>query len=377
MMRSNLRVILALGLSFAASAPALIVLDQEGGEIIVATRAAAAYDSNIFTNGDGTSDLIFNLKPLAKFRRTGGLLELDAQAGVDFGLYLDNSDQNYQDLNAGFTLSYPNGIESRFYSTFSANYDQTTIPDAVVGDILRLDSTSVVLTGRYRFNEKLSLRGQVDFLDRSYDGSDLANGMSRTGGRLDGIWSYSDKLDLYAGYRFRDISTDGIFDLGGNSNMLLVGAKGSLSPKVVGIIEAGYQNRSFSAGVSDQSEPYFDIGLSWSVSERLIVSLDLIQDFDLASNNFLVNPLSVSLEGAYDWYEKLTSTVAVEYYDFQYVGLLEGRGDEMIRLRAGLDYRVSDSQSLDISLSYSDRSSSVGSANFERFMLGFGYTLIY
>lgn len=366
----------ALALSTVTSLPAFLVMDDEGGELVLASRVAAQYDSNIFANAEGESDLIWSLRPLLQFRREAGLVHFHATAGLDLGVYSSNSEQNYEDFRSNISISFPNGVSARHFSSASLSFNQNTLADPVVGEILQLDEFQARFRTHYQLTDRIKTRLNLGYYDRNYNREGSSN-FKRSGVRFEGVYRFSDKLDLYGGYRYRGIDNGGILNVGGSSNLFLVGAEGELAAKLLGRIELGIQSRSYDIGLSDQTEPYFDIGLSWSATERVILSLDVLQDFEVTANNLSVNPLNVELEALYDWNDKIDVACSVAYLDLNYTGLLEGRNDEVNRFRVRVDYDLTKRQSLDFSLSYSDRSSSLSRANYDRIRTQFGYSFIF
>jgi len=364
------------------SASAFIVFDNENGEIAFTVRAGIEYDSNIFANRSEVSDTVWVATPKFQFRRDAGLITVDADLGIDTGWYADHPFQDYEDFKSGVTALYANP-GGKLDASVTARFDENTQADAVVGNILSYEETQFRASIRYQLLDKIAVRFLPTYVNRTYANPENANeftrfnDLTRTGMRFDVAYNYSPKLDVIAGYRFRDIDNPGRISVSGASNLLLLGVEGEITPKITGIAEVGFQNRSFDSGRADDSATYFNIGMSYALSDRTSIDLNIEQDYEVAANNLAIDPFSIGLSVSHSWNDKVVTNAGVEWVKYNYTGQDTDRSDDLFIGSVRGQYYLTPRSSLDAGVSWLSRSSDSEFADYSRLRGSLGVNVTF
>jgi len=364
---------------------ALIVFDNENGELALTTRIGYEYDSNIFGSADEVSDTIIVATPKFQFRRDSGLIQLDASAGIDTGWYTDNSFFDYEDFKSDIVLSYPNEVEGRLYLVLGYGYNQNTEVDSFLGGIQNYDDISAFLSARYRLTDRFGLRFLPKYRSREYEKvEDMDNFLfgqlsdwDQTSYRFDLTYNYSPKLELLVGYRYNDIDSPGRANVSGTSNLLLVGLEGEITPKIDGIIEVGAQSRTFDADLSDLTAAYFNVELSYALTDRTSLGLSIGQDFDIASTGVAVSPFVIGVSAAHSWNSKFATNVELGWLSYNFNGIDVDRTDTLLRGTVTGEYTLTDRSAVDARLIWQSRDSDNEFLNYSRLRAQLGMTFTF
>jgi len=116
------------------------------GEVNLDLTASATYDSNVFGSPAATGDFYGTLTPHAVYTRKAGAIEAEANVGVSFERYLDQTQLNAANVNADATLRLAADPASRNLSgSVGASYHESSDVNADVN--ARINSKTTALTG--------------------------------------------------------------------------------------------------------------------------------------------------------------------------------------------------------------------------------------
>jgi polysaccharide biosynthesis protein VpsM len=292
-MKNSLRITL-ISVSLAAgsyAAPFMAIGD--GAELFLTGTLGVRADDNIFLSS-GTalnprlpvsatnpmnseeSDIIFDIAPgvdltFGKGSQLKGSLTL-----VDlFTNYSDNSDLNTNLFSGDFVTRYDDG---KLKLGFNAGYhelNQNTVDVRAAGTLVRRDIFSVGGNGEVEISQITSVGGGVEFVHENYKRRGYTDSDTLTI-PIDFYYKWTPKLDLSAGYRYRDTQVD----IGSDStdHFFNVGARGEFSPKLTGKLAVGLNTRNLDRG-GDESAFGADASFAYEISPKTTLQFGASKDF--------------------------------------------------------------------------------------------------
>lgn len=287
----------AVLLSAVPSVGLSLGLEIADGSLVPSLSGTLGYDSNTFANANEEGDAYATLTPALEFARGKGLIVLHANAGVNIIRFNDFTNQNAEDFFGALEVSYPNRPDATLVGTFDLGWRQSSGTNEFLGTRTETNVLKVGAGLQRRVSQKLSLRGSAGYQQSE----------ARTAGLSDvdvwavdggAVFTYSEKLDVLGGYRYRHTETGGgqRAALDADDHLLRVGAEGQLMPKIVGHAAVGVQYRLFhDSDQSDSVSPYADASLAWNPSERTVVTLAGSKDFQATADDRSVDRTNASL----------------------------------------------------------------------------------
>lgn len=363
---------MTLGLFLAPPRKAEALAPFLDGRIDLHVRAIATYDSNVFTNTNEEDDLYFTLNPEIEYTRTAGVLNLGVQTGVELIRFIDFTNQDTEDFYGVLTLSYPNrpGVNPRYLS-FDLGWRQKSDVNENLGTRTRSEIFSTGLTFRNNLSARFGYRVMGSFSNEQFkreDFSELDIGVIGA----DAIYIYSDQLEAFVGYRYRNSQTGGLTDTGLSidDHLLQAGVEGQLSAKVVGRASVGIQNRSFSNELGDSVRPYGMASLDWTPRERSVITLHAENDFDVAANDRSVDRSSIHLSLDQEIYAGLSVEPRLSYAKVR-LRRADGRtrDDDRYGVGVGLTYELAAGATVGLRLTYLKRQSTEEFFDYGRHMV--------
>lgn len=329
----------ALCLVFAASAREgrAMVPFMDGG-IFVHVEAMATHDTNIFANAKEEADSYLTLIPAVEYRRTAGTLHLQGLAGVEVQRFFEFSGQDTEDLFASLNLTTsnrpgrnPNQLE------FDIEWMQRSTTREDIGLRTRSDDLNAFVMGRKQVSDRLGLRGTASYGNEQFRESALSE--IRTWSiATDGVHIYSDNLETFIGYRYRHTETEGVTrdSLTINDHLLQIGAEGQLSARIIGLIAAGVQQRTFEESeLNDQVRPYGTASLTWTPRSRSEFVLLGLKDFAVTPDDRSVDQTKLRLILKQGIYRGFSMEPQVSYANVK-VERSTGRGRQDDRFEIGM-----------------------------------------
>ena len=357
--------LLSLSLSLFAGVLFAVTLPEDEGSLQFKNEISATHDSNIHGRDDGESDLEFVYAPTLSFSRQSGIIGLDASVGGAFGFFADNDDQNYENFNSRFALTYPQDDSIPYTISFGGGYSQTTQIDAFLGDRIEVEQLGFNGGLRYNVNERWGFRVNGHWSDIAYD---LAGRTKQEtwGAGLDFIYRYSDKLDFAFGYAYAETTAS----LDTQDQTFRLQAEGELTPKITGTLGLGYQLRETDFGNS--GDPYVNINLAWAVNERIEVAATGSIGFLTTSSGASGQQSSVGLAASMALGNSVTASAGVSYQETSYDEFGLDRSDEGIIFQTALLWQFNQNATFTATASYGDNQSDTDRLTYDRFRLGVG-----
>lgn len=310
----RLGLLLVALLALTPFARALVNFDGTRNQLYVFGGLTFGYDSNIYAEAEGRGDYSIIAQAGTELKRKAGLIAVDFTAKVDVVHYGEFTEEDSVNPNFALTLTKDSG---RTTGSFSVSAYRETRSDAAVN--LRTSSLNypVSLDLRYPVHEKLYLTSDTEYVHRTYEDNAALVDYSDISEALDFFYTYSSKLDLLAGYRFR-LSEAAVYGRA-YDHWFSVGATGGILPKLTGTFRVGYQLRDVEIGSPDHYDHFnFMAGLTWPVMRKLSISLNALRDFGTIATGESVDTSSLSLAALYTYNSKLqfTSSVGTGRNDF-------------------------------------------------------------
>lgn len=356
-----------LGIAAFASglipARALINLDGTRNQLFVFGSVTFGYDSNIFSDSNGTGDYTVTGSVGAEIKRKAGIIGVNATGRLNYSTYGSHSDENSFDPN--FQVEFTKGTGRTTGSLAISAYRESRSDSAVN---LRTNSWNfpVALGLKYPVNDRYYVASQTAFLRRSYvDNASLANLTDYSQG-LDVFYVYTSKLDLLGGYRIRVSQTslgDDTYD-----HWFNLGASGGLFAKLNGTVRVGYQFRNVVGGTNDTYSHLNALAsVTWPLSRKLNLTGALSRDFTTIATGASVDSTSASLRAIYSFSRKLEFNAGLAAGHNRFLGTPPPqRRDTFFSFDAGANYRMNEHLQVGASYTYFRNWSTFAFSDFDR-----------
>jgi len=241
----------------AYAAPFLAIGD--GAELFATGTLGVRADDNIFLAKNATSDTIFDITPGAEItfgkdaQLKGSLTLVDA-----FSNYSSHSGLNTNLFSGDFVTNYDDG---KLKLGFDAGYHELNQNTVDNRGLTRRDVSNLAGNFETEISEITSIGGGVTYTHTRYKRAGYGDSDDTTV-PLNFYYKMTPKLDVSAGYQYRDYTTT----VGSDSkdNYLNVGARGEFTPLLTGQFRIGYLDRKISG-----SNSFNMLGLDGSLSFAL------------------------------------------------------------------------------------------------------------
>jgi len=296
------RWLIAGGLAAAIALPASLhgLMEVGQGRLDVTLKAKGEHNSNVFANANEIHDLLFTFTPSVEFSQATGLTNIDLRAGVDIIRFDSLGEQDTEDFFVGGSISYPNrpqGIRTQFHA--DAGWMEITSADEALGERIESNRWHIETGVRSDYSDRLAIRGAFHYSERDYDLHRRFSHEDTLRLSADSVWIYSEKLETFLGYQYREANTEGTAGrepINARDHRVTIGAEGELQPKVTGGVSAGFQARRFrSSDRPSTTRPYFGAHVEWVPTEMSTLILDAEQDFSNTPDDRSINTSTVAL----------------------------------------------------------------------------------
>jgi hypothetical protein len=347
----------------AGNAYALLRFNEGRDQIFVNASLSIGFDSNIYANSGGTSDVVTNTTFGLEYARRAGLISVNANADWNLGSFADNSDSDFANPSLGLELVKNSG---RTTGSFTLGASQQSQADPNVN--LRTESWnySAGLNWKYPVIQRYSLAGSfgysiLDYLDNSAGLVDL-NTYSAS---LDLFYTYTSQRDLILGYRIRESDTSNNSTTTDHS--ITAGVSGKILSKLNGTVRAGYQIRNDNATGESYGSFTASASTTWTVNKKTTLTGSLTKDFSTTGTDSSVDSTRANLDAQYiitnRW--SLYSGIGGGYSEFLN-GVDSGREDYYFTWSAGINYNLNDHFKASLTYSYFRNWSNRTNSDFER-----------
>jgi hypothetical protein len=376
---------------------ALAFEEIDHGALLLATTAAATYDSDIQGGPNANSDFIYSLYPDLLYKEDQSLLKVNAGAGITFQRYETYTQYNSNDADGHLNMDLGPSESLPLSGTFDNSYVEKTDVDYDLNARVHTKTLSSALNGLYTLSRQLSIgaTGSYVRIDRGSDGTQLMEGGGASlnyqdflnaanvslqynrleasassvegGPTLDQISNsysvvvsrpiYDDiKASATYGYRFLSRSADETEDSepDADGSYYSVSLDGpflppNAFPKLKSLLSISYE-RATTPGINDQGGNRLVAAahLTWSATDTTNLGVTADHSQELASNNLTVVSTDFLANVGQDIGHFVHAEVGGGYSRREYIGI--ARTDNVGTGYAHINYHAT--KALTVSLNY-------------------------
>ena len=351
---------------FLAAAPAKAVAPMgDDAELFITGVATASENDNIFlSHANATSSGIFDLVPglSYEFGKKNSLVTGKLAYSEDFQMFSKSGSQlDYQLANVLFAMKYDDAankfdLNANYYQADQAQVGIQNLAYLVKRDIYHVDGTDEV-----GLTAKSSVAVGASYDDTHYHQSGYVD-YQYTTVPVNVYFKVEPKLDLSAGFRYRDDSLNNTGGLNGTNYFTNVGARGEFTPSLTGQFNVGYQEEKL-----DNGRKFDGFGaisnFIYAADPKTTVNFGVSDDFsysalgqgfrssglNLGFNASLTDQWSVNGLAGYNLYHYTTTTQRDNFYS----------------ARVGVSYIVNRYLTLSVGYTYSQDDSNILADSFK------------
>lgn len=346
------------------NALSLVSIDDGRNKLFVNASVSYTWDSNIYSIRDGESDSIYTASVGLDYARRAGFITVNAGAYVDASSFAENSGENFQ--NPRFNLEFTKQ-SGRTTGSLLLNAARQSRADSAAN--LRTESWSYEagLNVKYPIIERYSLSGGIGYALRDFKDNRVLVDLQTYTANLDLFYIYNTERDIIAGYRVRYGETsaqNSYYD-----HAFTAGISGKILPKLSGTIRFGYQFRVPNNSADESHSALTAAGIvTWNLTKKTKVSLNLSKDFTTTSTNATVDASAVTLNVQHALNSKINVYGGASYGINRFLGIAgSGRKDEFISWDMGINYAMlGERLTLNAGYSYYYNWSNFSFSTFER-----------
>lgn len=259
------------------AAPFLAIGD--GAELFVTGTLAVRGDDNIYLANDAVADTIFDFGPGAElvFGKNAQLQGALTLSDV-WSRYADRHQLNTNLFAGDFVTKYDDG---KTKLGFNAGYHELNQNNADIRGLIRRDITTASATSEFGVSELTAIGVGADYSHENYHPAGYVDNDTITI-PVNVYYKLTPKIDLSAGYRYRDYSADDVKNVpDSQDNFYNIGARGTFTPKLTGKVAVGVTQRKFSSGgISTKNMLGIDTSLAYELSAKSTVQVGATTGFD-------------------------------------------------------------------------------------------------
>ena len=415
-------IILAAGFA-AVAGTAWAGLPVGRGEITASLTGTEIYDSNVFGTPDATADFSTTLAPRLSYRRQAGQIEAEANAGISFIRYLDQTQLNADNLAVDGTLRFTES-DLRNYSGFlSAAYVEASDISTDLNARINTKTTTlaghaalatgprsdVTLDGNYADTlRSLGSNQQILTTEVVYDYKDFFYGNTlRLSGDYDELRSSGDNslgvplnqnshtltaglerafaetaLRVRVSYGYRVLNRSGAETASGarqqEGSVFTASLEGPFLPekyfpKITSRFSLAYQDAA-TPGINDTGtkELTGSLSLAWQARENTKVSFTAERNQHLSVSDLSVVSTHVQLELDQTLRYNLTGSLTTGYDWSSY--RTTAREDRTASVGAGLKYHFARAWDASLTYALNSTTSTFRQSTFDRHVVSLGVT---
>jgi hypothetical protein len=340
-----------------------IVTLSDNSELFVTGTASVAANDNIFlSNNNEKSALIFDLIPGLSYQSGNdtSIEQTKVSVSEDFQEYADGVSLSKQLTNADLSSRYDDDkMKLNFIASFN-QYDQPEVGLQNLDFLVERDVTNLEGTGEVQFSDKSSGGVGVNYNDTDYQKSGFTN-WSYVEVPVDYYWKVEPKLDLSAGFRYRD-NTVGTGGIDSQNYYYNVGARGEFTPDLTGEFDVGYNELSPSHG-GTQSSLGADSKFIYAYSPKTSVTVSLNEDYGYSATGgegYRQPNASIGVTSALT--EQWSADAQVSYAEYEYISTPQR--DDFYAAQVGLSYVFDKNISVHGTYSYGKDNSNIAADSF-------------
>lgn len=262
---------LLLASALLASAPkAHALVNIARGTIDLQTTLAGTYESYFIGSATNDPDWYYSIAPILEFYRKAGLASINADAGITFTRFDQNTQFNSSYPSASLRIALPTQPGARLDGNFAISYVESDIVDFSLNDRIPTKAVNGSLTLNYRLGDKTSLTEVASYtklIRDSEDYSDQQIWSNRLGFRYN---EFFHRTNLALDYDFTKTDTSGhnYLDtpLNQRDNALSLTLSHPVYGEIMGSFTYGYHifrrgAAETAAGVTRDSSSFIGVGI--------------------------------------------------------------------------------------------------------------------
>jgi hypothetical protein len=337
------------------------------GAVAFGVDSRWTHSSNIFRNSDELDDMIFELMPSIRYRFDQGAVRVDADAGVNMIRYDDFDSNDADDIKTHIVIKFPyddSGDKQRYDIQLKGGYNENTLPNDSVQDIVQTDEINFSANGRYYISDLTFLKVGAEWVDQQSQTSGFED-MERIAVPIEVFYDYSQVLSYGFGYRYTETNVVGDPpEADSKDHALFLAAVGQLASSLSAEVRIGGQTREFSSTVYQDETVFFAESLiKWVISDLTVIEFHLGNGFDTDLNGVSKETLFTEVGVQHQLSNKLRALTGVSYEDAKYSN---SRDDDQFSLSIGAIYSLIEGQfQIQGGLRYADRDSSELRADYD------------
>ena len=347
------------------------------------------WDSNIFRDEDSEEgDVTYVFSPGLELVIGSSSSKSQAIVRTNYDI-IQYQDNDHLDKN-NFHISANGGYSGhRLDLSGLAQYDEKQITSGESNKknvTIDVEDVKGRVLGEYRLSPKFSFKAGADYFERSYvlNSRDEFADYSYIRFPLDLFYEWTSKIDLSAGYTYKDGKIDdyksGTTRFGGydyKSHFYNVGIRGSFSPKLSGFFKVGYRSRE--SGDSYDTNPDgvrtpsdrgsgsnghlgLDSGLTWKLTQKSIHSIVLERDFGVGGEGHITEISRIKVNSSYSVNSQWSANSELGYTIRDYQS--DDREDKQYLLGFGLRYSANEYWSFSGGYRYHENNSTRSSFSY-------------
>ena len=337
-------------------------------------KSELQYDSNIFYDRDDPDwdwiwietpgiDGKFGFGPEAKHN-------IFAQYKVDLGIFTRHSDQNYgnHDLFTGGHLDFDNitvDVDNRYLFTSSragTEFDNRNLrKDDTFNAVVGLHFNKIDFDIGYRYFWRDYLSDTLDNIDR-YENEGWITGYVQVAPKTQALFEFDYKNIQYWNTNERNA----------NAFSWLIGVRGQITPKIVGLAKAGYKIKNYnSSSANDFSNFIAHIDLIYDMNERTDMSFSYHREpFEstYVNNNYYTGDhfnWNIEYNMGYNFVGLFDAMYMHNAYPSSGIGEANKRTDHIWSVAPRLEYHWREMIVLGTGYKFKQRSSNIGSRRYD------------
>jgi len=371
---ARLFTLTALGLCSQTLPAAPLVSLGNGVDLFFTGTAGLSYVDNLFyldkSAGNTESDWILNLRPGLELRggRPGTPVQFTLWVENEFKAYLDRSDLDRDNLSVRGNLSYDTD-RTKFSAQASwLETDQSTFDIRLPGQLVVREISEVSAKVEHRLSGKTSAALGFGYYEQDFI-SPLFVDHDHFSIPVDFYYSYSPKLDLSVGYRWRETDVAGGID--SRDQFFNVGARGELLPKVTGSVRVGTHRRNPDVG-ANSSTLGVNTDLAWAATAKTTVNLGVDRDFGTSGGGTSTRSMRTTIAASHQFSSFLSGNAFVNLTNTDYAN---NRSDDTLATGFGMTYAPSNTLRFAAGYTFQNNDSTAPDLNYENHILNFSASL--
>ncbi|HWA84715.1 MAG TPA: hypothetical protein VG710_00715 [Opitutus sp.] len=356
------------------SAHALLNFNDGTDLVFVTGTYSIGFDTNVFTRAVSKQSTTQSASISVDYSRVAGVITVNANVSASAGSFGSIRGQDFADPS--FSLAFRKRY-GRTTGTLSLTTRRESQPDPDAGERTHDAYYSSDLDLRYPVNDRYYFTNALGYSWKDYLNQPAFSNLTTLNDSFAVNYVYDSKLDLNAGYVFslNDTSKDThAFD-----QSLLIGASGSILPKLSGTLSVGIQQRSSDSKIGGR-EKFTSFtsatSLKWLFSRRISFNGELNEDFSTTSTDITVNRLSGGIHGTaslstrYICSAGVTDTISYYLGKAGYItGTTTDREDNLLQFDVSLGVAITTHIRTTLAYVYMLNTSNDSSASFTRQLL--------